>query len=131
MFTGLIEDVGKIQSVEPLPGGMRLAVSTQLDLASAKVGDSISVDGVCLTMVKLAGSTFTVEVSPETLQKTTLSAARQGQPVNLEMALRMSDPLGDIWLPDTWMERERSWRWFPKEALGVIVSGSPRRSAGT
>ncbi len=94
MFTGLIQDVGKIQSVEPRHGGMKLAISSRLNLGSIKIGDSISVDGVCLTVVGLAGMTFTVEVSPETLQKTTLAEARQGQRVNLETALRMSDPLG-------------------------------------
>ena len=94
MFTGLIQDVGKIQSLEPQKGGMRLGISTQLDLGCVKIGDSISVDGVCLTVVSLAGKAFTVEVSPETLQKTTLTEARQGQRVNLETALRMSDLLG-------------------------------------
>ena len=94
MFTGLIQDVGKIQSVEPREGGVRIGISSQLNLGSIKIGDSISVDGVCLTVVSLGGKTFTVEVSPETLQKTTLAEARQGRRVNLETALRMSDPLG-------------------------------------
>jgi len=94
MFTGLIQDVGKIQAVEPAGGGVRLTLSTRLDLASLKIGDSVSVDGVCLTVVRMSGSAFTVEVSPETLRRSTLSAARQGEPVNLETALKMSDPLG-------------------------------------
>jgi riboflavin synthase len=94
MFTGLIQDVGKIQAVEPAGGGVRLTLSTRLDLASLKIGDSISVDGVCLTVVRMSGTAFTAEVSPETLRKSTLSAARQGHPVNLETALKMSDPLG-------------------------------------
>jgi riboflavin synthase len=94
MFTGLIQDVGKIQAVEPAGGGVRLTLSTRLDLASLKIGDSISVDGVCLTVVRMSGTAFTAEVSPETLRKSTLSAARQGRPVNLETALKMSDPLG-------------------------------------
>jgi len=94
MFTGLIQDVGKIQAVEPAGGGVRLTLSTRLDLAGLKIGDSISVDGVCLTVVRVSGPAFTVEVSPETLRRSTLSAARQGQPVNLETALKMSDPLG-------------------------------------
>jgi riboflavin synthase len=94
MFTGLIQDVGKIQAVEPAGGGVRLTLSTRLDTASLKIGDSMAVDGVCLTVVRMAGVAFTVEVSPETLRRSTLSAARQGQAVNLETALRMSDPLG-------------------------------------
>jgi riboflavin synthase len=94
MFTGLIQDVGKIQAVEPAGGGVRLTVSTRLDLGLFKVGDSISVDGVCLTVVRMSGTTFTVEVSPETLRRSTLATAKQNHPVNLETALRMSDPLG-------------------------------------
>jgi riboflavin synthase len=94
MFTGLIQDVGKIQSIEPAQGGARLTISTRLDLATVKIGDSVSVEGVCLTVVRMSGITFTVEVSPETLRRSTLSAAGQGHPVNLETALRMSDPLG-------------------------------------
>ena len=94
MFTGLIQDVGKIQSLEPRQGGVRATVSTRLELGSIKIGDSVSVDGVCLTVVKFQGTAFVVEASPETLQKTTLAQARQGQGVNLETALRMSDPLG-------------------------------------
>jgi riboflavin synthase len=94
MFTGLIQDIGKIQSVDRRGEGISLTISTQLDLSAAKIGDSISVDGVCLTITKLSGRTFSAEVSPETLRRTTLYTAREGQPVNLEMALKMSDPLG-------------------------------------
>ena len=94
MFTGLIQDMGKIQRLERRGGGVRLTISTQLNLSAAKIGDSISVDGACLTIIQLAGTSFTVEVSPETLQRTTLSSVREGQLVNLEGAMRMSDPLG-------------------------------------
>jgi riboflavin synthase len=94
MFTGLIQDVGKVQAVEPAGGGVRLTVSTRLDLGSVKVGDSVAVDGVCLTVVRLSGTTFTVEVSPETLRRSTLAAVKQNHPVNLETALKLSDPLG-------------------------------------
>ena len=94
MFTGLIQDVGKIESIDRRGEGIGLTISTQLDLSNAKIGDSISVDGVCLTITKLSGRTFHAEVSPETLRRTTLSTARAGQPVNLEGALKMSDPLG-------------------------------------
>jgi riboflavin synthase len=94
LFTGLIQDVGKIQSIDRRGGGIRLTISSQLDLNAAKIGDSISVEGVCLTVVNFSGHTLTVEVSPETLRRTTLSSAKEGQPVNLETALRMSDPMG-------------------------------------
>jgi len=94
MFTGLIQDIGRIHTVERKGGGISLTISTQLDLGSVKVGDSICVDGACLTVVKLSGKTFTVEASAETLQRTNLAKAKSGQAVNLETALRMSDPLG-------------------------------------
>ena len=94
MFTGLIQDIGKVESIDRRGEGIGLTISTQLDLSKAKIGDSISVDGVCLTITKLSGRTFHAEVSPETLRRTTLPTAREGQPVNLEGALRMSDPLG-------------------------------------
>jgi len=94
MFTGLIQDIGKIESIDRRGEGIGLTISTQLDLSNAKIGDSISVDGVCLTITKLSGRTFYAEVSPETLRRATLSTAREGQPVNLEGALKMSDPLG-------------------------------------
>ena len=94
MFTGLIQDIGKIQSIDRRGEGIGLTISTQLDLSPTKIGDSISVDGVCLTITMLSGRTFSTDVSPETLRRTTLSSAREGQRVNLEMALKMSDPLG-------------------------------------
>lgn len=94
MFTGLVRDVGKIQSLDRRGGGICLTISTRLDLRDAKIGDSMAVDGVCLTMVKISERTFTVEVSPETLRRTTLATAQVGHPVNLEAALKMSDPMG-------------------------------------
>ena len=94
MFTGLIQDIGKIQSIDRRGEGIGLTISTQLDLSQAKIGDSISVEGVCLTITKLSGRAFYAEVSPETLRRTTLPNAREGQPVNLETAMKMSDPLG-------------------------------------
>ena len=69
-------------------------ISTQLDLGIVKIGDSIAVDGVCLTVVRLSSRAFAVEVSPETLQRTTLRQVKDGQTVNLEMPLKMADPLG-------------------------------------
>ena len=94
MFTGLIQDIGEIQSLQHRGGGVSLTISTQLDLRSVKVGDSVAVEGVCLTVVEVSGRTFSAEVSPETLGRTTLASLKKGQPVNLETALKMSDPLG-------------------------------------
>jgi riboflavin synthase len=94
LFTGLIQDLGKIQSLERRGEGIFLTVATGLPLGDVKIGDSIAVDGVCLTVVRLSPRAFTAEVSPETLNRTTLSKAPAGRPVNLEKALRVSDFLG-------------------------------------
>ncbi len=94
MFTGLIQDMGEIQFLQRRSGGISLTIRTQLDLRSVKIGDSISVEGVCLTVVQVTDRGFSVEVSPETLRRTTLAFLKKGQPVNLETALKMSDLLG-------------------------------------
>jgi riboflavin synthase len=94
LFTGLIQDIGIVQTVERSKGGMRLTIATRLDLSRIRVGDSVAVDGACLTVIKKAEESFAVEVSAETLQRTTLGRMQSGQAVNLEESLRLSDPLG-------------------------------------
>jgi riboflavin synthase len=94
LFTGLIQDLGKIQSLERRGEGVFLTVATGLMLSDVKIGDSIAVDGVCLTVIRLSNRTFTAEVSPETLDRTTLAKTSAGRPVNLEKSLRVSDFLG-------------------------------------
>lgn len=91
MFTGIIEGLGAVTAVRPAAQGRRLAVAADFDLAGTKVGDSIAVSGACLTAVAVAGRQFEVDVSPETLAKTTLGSVRIGERVNLERALRLSD----------------------------------------
>jgi len=92
MFSGIIAAVGKISRVEPGRGGLRLAIDAgALGLRDVSVGDSIAVNGVCLTVVKRAKKTFGVEVSRETLS-CTVGVDRPGA-VNLEKALRLSDRL--------------------------------------
>jgi riboflavin synthase len=93
MFTGIIAAVGNIASVEPVAGGARIRVNTaSLDIADAVIGESIAVNGVCLTVVTLANGAFDADVSLETLACTTGFA--QGARVNLERALRLADRLG-------------------------------------
>lgn len=94
MFTGLIEDVGKIASLRLSQGSAVLAVKTNLPLRSMALGASIAVNGACLTVVKKGRSTFTVDVSPETLNRTSLGAIGIGSLVNLERPLRFQDRLG-------------------------------------
>jgi riboflavin synthase len=95
MFTGIIEAVGTISALEPRGGDIRLSVDcAALDLSSAAVGDSIAVNGCCLTVVALERSAFVADVSRESLGLTTLGALERGSPVNLERALTLSKPLG-------------------------------------
>jgi riboflavin synthase len=91
MFTGIIEGLGRVAGIRSSGQGKRLAVETDFDLSGIKVGDSIAVSGACLTAVQIAGRRFEVDVSPETLARTTLGAARVGERVNLERSLRLSD----------------------------------------
>lgn len=94
MFSGIIADVGLIKSAQDREGGLRLTVATEsLGMDDVKLGDSIACNGVCLTVVKLDGNDFTVDVSRETLN-CTAGLERQGGHVNLEKALRLSDRLG-------------------------------------
>ena len=95
MFTGIIQNVGRIARLEPRGGDLHLAIDTAgLDLADVQLGDSIAVSGVCLTVVALQPSGFGADVSNETLALTTLGKLKAGDPVNLEKALRLADRLG-------------------------------------
>lgn len=95
MFTGIIQAVGKIAALEPKGADMRMRVATgKLDLADVRLGDSIAVDGVCLTVVDLPGDGFRADVSGETLAHTTLGEWRTGRAVNLEKALTPTTRLG-------------------------------------
>lgn len=94
MFSGIIADVGIIKSAQDREGGLRLTVATEaLGMDDVQLGDSIAVNGVCLTVVALDGNDFTVDVSRETLN-CTVGLEAQGRRVNLEKALRLSDRLG-------------------------------------
>ncbi len=94
MFSGIIADVGLIKTAQDRDGGLRLTVATQvLGMDDVAIGDSIAVNGVCLTVIEKVGNDFTVEVSRETLN-CTAGLDKQGNHVNLEKALRLSDRLG-------------------------------------
>lgn len=94
MFTGIIETKGIITRAERVGGGMRLEVYAPDFGRDMALGDSVAVDGACLTIVKFIRGAFLVDVSDETLARTTLGTLRQGSHVNLERALRLSDRLG-------------------------------------
>jgi len=95
MFTGIVQAVGRIRRREARGEDMRLTIATAgLPLADVQIGDSIAVNGCCLTAVELSGDSFVADVSRETLTRTTLGGLAAGDPVNLEKALTLSTPLG-------------------------------------
>ncbi len=94
MFTGIIEGQGTIAAIQAADQGRRFVFRVQWALDETKIGDSIAVNGVCLTVVALSGNRFAADVSPETLNKTTFSHARIGDRVNIERAMRFSDRIG-------------------------------------
>ena len=95
MFTGIVKATGTLQKLEPRGGDLRLEiVSDGLDFAAASPGDSIAVNGVCLTAVELSDAGFAADASRETMSLTTLGQLRPGARVNLEPALTLGTPLG-------------------------------------
>ena len=91
MFTGIIEGLGTISGIRPAGQGKRLTLEADFILDQTKVGDSIAVDGACLTVVKIGGKRFETDLSPETLGASTFGKAKLGDRVNLERAMRLSD----------------------------------------
>jgi len=94
MFTGLIESVGRVRRVTPGSGSTRLTIETDLSVTSWRDGESVAVDGVCLTVARRKGKTFDADAVAETLKCTTLSSLRPGDPVHLERSLALGDRLG-------------------------------------
>ena len=94
MFTGIIEEMGVVKAVGRTPLGCSVAILAKTVLDGLKVGDSVTVNGVCLTVVGCDGTEIKADISPETLKVTTLSALKAGDPVNLERAMRLGDRLG-------------------------------------
>lgn len=90
MFTGIIEELGTVERI----GGGSLVIGAKKVLTDVQVGDSISVNGICLTVTSFDSRHFTADVMPETVRRTSLAELRQGSPVNLERALTLSSRLG-------------------------------------
>ncbi len=137
MFTGLIQGLGKVKDIRRVREDMSLTIVPPFDISDCRVGESISVNGVCLTVTGKQGKALTVDVSAETMSRSTLGQLRAGDEVNLERALRLSDRLGGhlvtghvdgvgkILIKE---QRERSWlfRIGIERALGryTIEKGS-------
>jgi riboflavin synthase len=94
MFTGIIQEIGKIVSVRNTGGGVQLTVDAPVSAPSLAVSDSVSINGVCQTVIGKHGTGFMVEAVEETLKKTTLGGLRPDSRVNLELSVRLSDRLG-------------------------------------
>jgi riboflavin synthase len=94
MFTGIVEEMGAVTAIEKTLAGTRMAILAATVLSDLKIGDSVSVNGVCLTVVTKNDRQFSVEVSPETLSVTTLGDVVAGAPVNLERAMRINERIG-------------------------------------
>ena len=94
MFTGLIEETGTVAGIEDRPGGRRLWIAGARVLEGARIGDSLALDGCCLTLVAVEPRRVAVEAVPETLRRTTLGDWRPGARINLERPLRLDQRLG-------------------------------------
>jgi riboflavin synthase alpha subunit len=94
VFTGIVRERGRVGSVEGGGAGFRLRVEAPETAAGAAVGDSVSIDGVCLTVVDTTDGTLAFDAVPETLSRTALAALGPGDAVNVEPALRAGEPLG-------------------------------------
>src|SRR5262245_38626568 len=93
MFTGLVETVGEVAEIKPTPSGLRLRLHTDLS-AELSPGDSLAVNGVCLTVVSADADGVHMDVSPETVRVTTLGSLKRGSPVNLERPMRADARVG-------------------------------------
>jgi riboflavin synthase len=102
MFTGLIEEVGSIAELKPLPTGFRLRVTSPL-AAQLRVGESIAVNGVCLTVIAASNGEFYADVSPETARVTTLGGLKLGRAVNLERPLAADGRIGGHFGDSYWV----------------------------
>jgi riboflavin synthase len=94
MFTGLVEETGRVGSIEPRAGGRRIWIEATRVMEDLSEGASIAVDGCCLTATALESHRFAVDAVPETLSRTTLGGRERGDAINLERPLRLSDRLG-------------------------------------
>jgi riboflavin synthase len=94
MFTGIVEELGKVVAIEPLPDAVRITIAGPTVVSDLHRGDSIAVSGTCLTAVEFDSNSFTADVMQETLKLTSLSGIKVGDPVNLERAMTAATRFG-------------------------------------
>ncbi len=129
MFTGIVEEIGSVQRKETRSGGLRMDVAASVVLEGTRPGDSISVNGVCLTVERIGSDIFTAFLSTQTLERTTLRDADSGYRVNLERALALGDRLGGH-LVSGHVEAKGQIRELKKDGEGyqLVVSCPPEFS---
>jgi riboflavin synthase len=133
MFTGIVEELGTVVSIEEQPDAKRITFSGPVVTSDVSRGDSIAVNGACLTAVEISGSTFTADVMHETLRLTALGSLVAGSPVNLERAMNAATRfgghmvLGHVDGVGTVVSRKPSenWEWvtieIPKDLMKYVV----------
>ncbi|MDE0555382.1 MAG: riboflavin synthase [Candidatus Poribacteria bacterium] len=130
MFTGIVEELGTVRSIQRKSEGATLEIQASEVLTDAEVGDSIAVDGACLTIVSLTSEAFAADISAETLRRTTLGERKVGEQVNLERSLRLSDRLGGHLILGHVDEVATICAWKDEGAaslMRVTISGNTRR----
>ncbi len=127
MFTGLIEEMGQIQVTESLDGGIRFFITAQAVLSDLKVGDSVAVDGVCLTAVRVTENGFDVEAVGETLDKSTLGNYQEGDWVNLERPLTAEGRLGGHFVQGHVNHTGRITQWLQRGENYFLEVEIPRQ----
>ena len=142
MFTGIVRDTGTIETRELDDDGATFGIRTSLDLETFEIGESIAVDGACLTVTAVDEARFQVDLSPETLDRTTLGHHREGDDVHLERALQVGDRLGGHFVQghvdgvgrltemreegDAWIleiDVDKSWAPYLVEKGSIAVDG--------
>jgi riboflavin synthase len=94
MFTGIIEELGRVKNMVSSGNSLKLSIECRDIMTDLKIGDSVAVDGICLTVITLGDDGFTVDVMPETVRKSAMNSLKPNQKVNLERALKVSDRFG-------------------------------------
>jgi len=114
MFTGIVEEVGEVISVNPLDGGIRILISAKTVINETKLGDSVNVNGACQTVVEFSEDSFAVEAVGETLEKTNLGLFQKGSAVNLERPLTFSSRIGGHLVQGHVNATAQITNWYPR-----------------
>ncbi|MBM3943708.1 MAG: riboflavin synthase [SAR202 cluster bacterium] len=123
MFTGIVEEMGRVSRLE----GNRLTVAARTALEGVKLGDSIAINGACLTVVTLTGGEFSVDLAPETLRRTSLGELEAGDGVNLERAVAVGDRLGGHIVQGHVDGYGRVTSWRPEGDCFILRITCPKR----